>query len=383
MSTATTISTSPSRAVDGSRPEPSRVTLARHRAGLTKTALAAAMAVSARTINDYERKGPPASAVEALAAVLGCTPEFFALPPVEHLSEDQVFFRARRRASSGQRHAAIAAGQIGIELYEWIDRYFHLPEVSLPEVDNTDPVDTAASVRALWGLGTRPLPNLIQLAESKGIRVLSLPRGTDLVDAFSVWCNGKPYVFLSISKTPERSRFDLAHEIGHLVLHPGLPEGGNAIEREADRFASALLMPPSVLHSSVPREPSAADIVEYKKYFRVSAMALNYALREAGRLTEWGHRQNCVRLSELGYRSGEPAGMPQHETSRVFGTIFRSREGRARVAEVAAELGLPVAELHAMTFGTALHTVMANRGEGAKESTRVDTRPSLKLVRST
>jgi Zn-dependent peptidase ImmA (M78 family) len=337
------------------------------------------MAVSARTINDYERKGPPASAVAALAAVLGCTPEFFELPPSELLQEDQVFFRARRRATSMQRHAAIAAGQIGIELYAWIDRNFQLPEVNLPEVDNTDPVETAASVRALWGLGERPLPNLIQLAESKGIRVLSLPYGTDLVDAFSVWSDGKPYVFLSMSKTPERSRFDLAHEIGHLVLHPGLPEGGNAIEREADRFASALLMPPSVLRSSLPREPSTAAILEYKKYFKVSAMALNYALRDAGRLTEWGHRQNCVRLSELGYRSGEPAGMPQHETSRVFSAIFRSKEGRARIVDVAVELGLPVSELHAMTFGAMLHTVVASR-EVTAEPKSSAARPSLKLV---
>ncbi|MBB5913116.1 Zn-dependent peptidase ImmA (M78 family) [Nocardia transvalensis] len=348
---------------------------------MTKTALAEAMAVTVRTINDYERKGPPASAIATLAAVLGCKPEFFDHPAVDDLSEDRVFFRARRRASATQRRAAIAAGQIGVELYAWIDKHFQLPDVYLPEVENTDPVETAASVRALWGLGERPLPNLIQLAESKGIRVLSLPRGTDLVDAFSVWSDDKPYVFLSMSKTPERSRFDLAHEIGHLVLHPGLPEGGNAIEREADRFASALLMPPSLLRSSLPREPSVTDILEYKKYFRVSAMALNYALRDAGRLTEWGHRQNCVRLSELGYRSGEPAGMPQHETSRVFSAIFRSREGRARIADVAAELGLPVSELHAMTFGSTLHTVAAQSDAGP-ESKPAPARPALKLVRS-
>ncbi len=346
---------------------------------MTKTALAKALAVSPRTVNDYERKGPPASAMEALSAVLGCSPRFFARPPVEHLSEDQVFFRARRRASSAQRHAAIAAGQIGVELYAWIDRRFQLPEVHLPELDNADPIEGAAAVRAMWGLGLRPLPNLVQLAESKGIRVLSLPRGTDHVDAFSVWSDGKPYVFLSMSKTPERSRFDLAHEIGHLVLHMGLPEGGNAVEREADKFASALLMPPSLLRSNVPQEPSVGDILQYKKYFRVSAMALNYALREAGRLTEWGHRQNCVRLSELGYRSGEPAGMPQHEGSRVFTTIFRSREGRARIAEVASELGLPVSELHALTFGATLHTVSTN-GESSTEPQTVTSRPALKLV---
>jgi Zn-dependent peptidase ImmA (M78 family) len=71
----------------------------------------------------------------------------------------------------------------------------------------------------MWGLGTGPRPNLLQLCESRGIRVFALAPFADAVEAYSIWRNDIPYVFLARRKAPERLRFDLAHELGHLVLH--------------------------------------------------------------------------------------------------------------------------------------------------------------------
>ena len=54
------------------------------------------------------------------------------------------------------------------------------------------------------------------------------------------------------NKTAEHSRFDAAHELGHLVLHRHGPPRGIEAERQANAFASAFLMP----HGSVfPRAP--------------------------------------------------------------------------------------------------------------------------------
>lgn len=40
------------------------------------------------------------------------------------------------------------------------------------------------------------------------------------LDAFSVWFDNKPFIFLSSDKdTNVRIRFDIAHEIGHLLMH--------------------------------------------------------------------------------------------------------------------------------------------------------------------
>jgi hypothetical protein len=85
------------------------------------------------------------------------------------------------------------------------------------------------------------LRNMVHLLESKGIRVFSLAVGAREVDAFLMWKGAIPYVFLNTHKTSEHSRYDAAHELGHLVLHEeDSPHGGEA-ELRANRFASAFL----------------------------------------------------------------------------------------------------------------------------------------------
>nr|WP_306461590.1 ImmA/IrrE family metallo-endopeptidase [Mycobacteroides abscessus] len=334
--------------------EPTRIRLARHRVGLTKATLAQHLGVTVRTVTNYETEGAPAPAGPALATALDCQLEFLMRPPVDALEADRVFFRARRRASAAQRHAAVAAGRIGIELYEWIAARFGLPELDVPELDHLDPHTAALTLRAMWGLGTRPLPNLVQLAESRGIRVLSLPSGAAAVDAFSVWAQHAPYAFITADKTPERSRFDLAHEIGHLVLHSQRGVGAEGVEREADQFASTFLMPDESLRTVLGHNPSVDEILAARTYYKVSAMAVNYAVLRGGRCTDWSYRQNCIHLSQRGFRTAEPGGMPAHERSRVFGTVFNRPELTHRAA---AELGTTPQSIHTLTFGAAICTV--------------------------
>jgi Zn-dependent peptidase ImmA (M78 family) len=71
----------------------------------------------------------------------------------------------------------------------------------------------------------------------------------DAVDAYSIWYDQVPYVFLTRRKTSERIRFDLAHELGHLVLHGDVPAETTAEERAADAFASEFLIPRELLSS--------------------------------------------------------------------------------------------------------------------------------------
>jgi Zn-dependent peptidase ImmA (M78 family) len=61
-----------------------------------------------------------------------------------------------------------------------------------------------------------------------------------------------------------RARFSLAHEIGHAVLHWDrfdAPEGPDA-EREAHRFAAALLMPAAEIRAMFARARLTLDAVE-------------------------------------------------------------------------------------------------------------------------
>ena len=98
--------------------------------------------------------------------------------------------------------------------------------------------------------------------------------------------------------------FDLAHELGHLVIHRDhrAPRGREA-EFEADAFASSFLMPKSDVIANAPRFPSLKDLIHAKKRWRVSVAALNYRLRKLNLITEWHYRTLCIEIGRMGATS--------------------------------------------------------------------------------
>ena len=72
---------------------------------------------------------------------------------------------------------------------------------------------------------------------------MNLAEADDKVDAFSL-SNKRPLIVRNTAKVnPCRQRFDLAHEMGHLVMHQGIETGCRLTEDQANQFACALLMP--------------------------------------------------------------------------------------------------------------------------------------------
>ncbi|MFL0293713.1 XRE family transcriptional regulator [Mycobacterium sp. SMC-18] len=334
---------------------PERIQIARMRRGLTKLELAKRINVTARTITKYESEAAPASAAAALSAALDFPVGYFLRGDAAVFNATQVSFRAARRATARQREAAVAAGIGGVEIDRWISQRFALPALDLPDLAGCDPRKGAQVLRAMWGLGTKPLPNLVQLCESRGIRVYTLPPFADAVDAYSIWYDEVPYVFLTRRKTPERIRFDLAHELGHLVLHGDVPAESTAEERAADAFASEFLIPSASLSEYLRHNPSFQELLTVRTQFKVSAMALAYAAHQAGRMTDWAHRHICIELSQNGFRTAEPGGMPTYEMSRVFTQILGSAsKSTVNARMIATDLDVPVSDVHALTFGTEL-----------------------------
>jgi Zn-dependent peptidase ImmA (M78 family) len=96
---------------------------------------------------------------------------------------------------------------------------------------------------------------MIHLLESKGIRVYFIAEDYKNVDAFSVWDENTPLILLNTFKSSERSRFDAAHELGHLVLHKhGVPRSKKA-EQDANSFAAEFLMPRTNILAQAPKIP--------------------------------------------------------------------------------------------------------------------------------
>lgn len=368
-----------------------RFSLARRRRGMTKKALAAKVGVSERSVSAYEAGGqePERITLHRISEALGFPEAFFFGDEPETLSPDVASFRSLSKMTARQRDSALGAGSLALMLNDWIESRFNLPAVDLPDLgrerpmtsgapgladgdvdypaENADasPEAAASTLRAHWGLGELPVKNMIKLLELKGVRVYSLAIDAKEVDAFSMWHGERPFIFLNTFKSAEHCRFDAAHELGHLVLHRhGSPQGPD-IEREANAFASAFLMPKASVLAQAPRQVTLHSLIHLKRYWSVSVAALNYRLHALGLTSDWVYRTLCIQLAEEGYRMKEPESIP-HERSLLLEKVFGAlkEEGVSR-RDIAAQLNLSAEELGALTFGLILN-LLPGGGSGGR-----------------
>jgi len=268
------------------------------------------------------------------------------IPQVEGVS-----FRSMSKMTARQRDGAIAAGALAFVLSDWLDREFDLPKADLPDMREELPQTAAAGLRDYWGLGNRPIKNMVYLLELKGVRVFSLGEDGKEVDAYSLWRGAQPYVFLNTQKSPERSRFDAAHELGHLMLHKHAAPSGLEAEKQANEFAAAFLMPEAPLRA-VGRVSGLPKIVELKQQWSVSVAAMAYRLHEIGLLTKWGYQQIFVEISSRGWRTEEPSSV-RREQSQVWQKVLSEvrRDEQLGLAGLSELLLLPEGELAKLLFG--------------------------------
>lgn len=382
-----------------------RFALARKRRGLTKRALAKEVGVTDRSITAYEsgQTVPEIQTIEKISSALRFPVEFFFADDVEELPVEVASFRALTKMTAAQRDIALSAGAVALLLNRWIDNKFDLPAPNFPEDyristdgksrsssgkkssegdqypgfgHENNPEAAAEMLRRYWDLGELPIKSMIALLESNGVRVFSLSVDAREVDAFSMWYSDIPFVFLNTKKTAERCRFDAAHELGHLVMHRhGAPQGQEA-EKEANAFASAFLMPRRSVLANAPRTATLKSLISHKKYWNVSAAALNYRLHSLNLTTDWTYRTLCIDLAKLG-RNHEPE-PSSFETSQVLKKVFASlREDGISKNDVARELLIQPEELDELTFGLMLNALSGKQLSSKPKKIK----PNLKLVK--
>ncbi len=364
-----------------------RLTLARKRRGLTKKALADAVEVSAISLTAYEAgtQIPRPQKIKRLADHLGFPVDFFSKPDLDELPPDGISFRAFTTMTARERDQATSAGQFAINLAQWINSKFKLPEINVPLLRGLEPEVAAQAVRSDWGMGQESIRNVIHLLEANGIRVFSLAEECRRLDAFSLWINDSqtndniPYVFLNTMKSVEHSRMDAAHELGHLVLHwrNDIPKSGRDIELEANTFASAFLMPPDSIKANIPNHTILDELIKRKRIWGASLAALTYWIHKQKMISDWQYHTLFAELSRKGYRTKEPDPIKDRETSKVLTKVFSAlRKDGISNADVARELSLPIEELNKLIFGLAI-TGLGGNGEKINERKE---KPSLRLV---
>lgn len=323
---------------------PSRLRLARQRLALTLTKLAEQSGVSLRSLTNYENgKLPPSEEnLLKLSKALSVPPKFFDRDTADAIPVEAASFRKLSKTTATRRDAVLASATLAVEFFNVIESKFRLPAPDTPSFDKLPPEEAADLVRHRWNLGDRPIPNMIHLLESKGVRIAALRHEYTDIDAFCFIRDGSPYVLLNTSRSGERQRFDAAHELGHLVLHGEQdmdPSTSKEREAEANRFASTFLMPRTAVLTQSMRNASLERILSARTFWKISAMAMTHRLHELHLLSDWQYRSTCITLSEQGYRSAEPGGIVP-ETSQLLRKVMFGSASKVTVRDAASDLDL-------------------------------------------
>ena len=341
-----------------------RLKIARAASGLSLRELEAAIdnLVTAQAIGKYERNEdmPSSRVLSALADALNVSENY--LLASDDMVLEGVDFRKKQIAS--KREEAFVQGQtlhlleryltleklLGLRSIEW-DRPREAP---YPVREPADAENAARALRRYWGLGLDPIPNLAELLEEHGIKVLSC----DLSDIDGLTAkvrrkNGEPMPVIVIKKNEwaERKRFTLAHELAHMVMDVA---NGVDAEKAANRFAGAFLMPAEALWREIGKHRtmiSLGELSKLKLLFGASFQAITYRCRDLGIINDASYRRMFQIFNEHGWRKPpyeEPNALPwtKEVPSRMERLCFRALAERLISESKAAELlGIPVREL--------------------------------------
>ena len=330
-----------------------RLKLARAAAGFSLRDLSAKMdcLISAQALGKYERDEmlPSSTVLIALAKALGVSESY--LLSTGQLELADVAFRKRKLTSA--RDEAVLSAQVlnRVEKYLQIEDILAAasnewkPPTNFPHpVSSVEQAELAADrLRDAWGLGQDPIPRLAEFLEEQGIKVLSLDGLADTISGMTARIergSGRfvPMIVINKQHPGERQRFTLAHELGHLVLEP---IGDLDIDKAADRFAGAFLVPAPMLRAEVGarrHEIPLGELLSLKKLFLASMQCVLYRLKDLEIINQSLCSAVFARMSKLGWRMKEPEPLPPEETQRFKRLVFRSMAEELISESKAAEL---------------------------------------------
>jgi len=311
-----------------------RIKMARRGAQMSLRALAKEVGVSAQAISKYERglDIPSSPVLLRLSRALNVKSEYFFRP-----TEVSVSITSYRRLASLGRKKEQA---ISVRIQEWLERYMEVERLFPSEfhgsfswpaglnrhISSSEEVERVAKdLRRSWELGLDPIENIVQLLEDKGIKI-GLIDGYEGFDACTFWANEEiPVIAVNRRLQGDRQRFNVAHELGHLVLEPA--ENVN-VEYAARRFAGAFLVPEEMVRFELGEARSSCDLHELhllKHKYGLSMQGWIYRAKDLNILSE----PAAIRLFRIFRRRGwyeqEPGDqIPIEEPDRMKRLVLRA-----------------------------------------------------------
>ncbi|TVX93068.1 helix-turn-helix domain-containing protein [Paenibacillus agilis] len=301
----------------------SRLIEAREIRGMTTTELAKLIGVSQQSVSKYENEGavPTFDTLESISTALELPATFFYKPQVEG-NDSVVFFRSKSAATVKSKKVHSHKIKWIKEIADYLEQFLELPQVNIPRfitreryipTDYTEIDEMALKVRELWGLGNGPISNVVLLLEKMGVIVGRSSFSDYSIDACSFWIDDeRPIMLLSNDKTAARSRFDVAHELAHLVLHSKISqtefnnkENYKAIENEAHRFAGAFLLPSPSFGTEV-LSTSLEHFISLKKRWKVSIGAMSYRSKDLDIFSDYQYINMRSKMAKNKWLTKEP-----------------------------------------------------------------------------
>jgi Zn-dependent peptidase ImmA (M78 family)/transcriptional regulator with XRE-family HTH domain len=329
--------------------------LAREARGKTQSRLSKETGISQSKISKIESGNKPLTDEDMakFATALGYPPEFFHRNGRQYGQGTVCHHRKRQSVGTEklrQIHASMNVMRMATsELLNGVEvnaaHSFPLMEVD----DYGSPEKIAQLVRHTWQLPLGPVKSMIDVVEAAGGVVVPCDFGTDKLDAISQRPEAQPpFFFVSTTAPGDRLRFNLAHELGHIIMHQA-PASGQ--EEEANRFAAEFLMPAKEIKPQL-RKLDMARLADLKRHWKVAMQALIMRAYTLGTITDRQRRSWFMRFGQLGYRKTEPVEIPREEPALIRRVVdFHRQQHGYSDAELSRAARLYETEFQAI-YGT-------------------------------
>lgn len=296
----------------------------------SRAELARELGVTGQSIGYYEtgERRPDMTTLLRLSEKLEQPVTFFLKPTLPLKGEAGTrFFRSVGGKSLKLNQALDVKTKWLWELVEFMSRHVNLRHVDLPMFDGpasgsdhytlSEIESLAESTRRHFGLGDGPIANMVALLETQGVVVTRFETRFETrdgkIDAFSCWIGHRPYVMLgSDKKSSARSRYDAAHELGHLLMHRNIAQADlidretlHRIEREANAFAGAFLLPRDRLLQEF-YSTRLSHLEGLKRRWRVSMQAIAHRAKDVGAIDEYQFILFRKQMAAKKWLSSEP-----------------------------------------------------------------------------
>lgn len=279
--------------------------LARNFLGLTLEEVGEQVGKSKQFIHKLETNldRPTETLAIALSECLDVYPDFFYDRSALPVEEEQFHFRKLRTTKVAIKQKALAKGEIFKRLVDFLETKLDLPRYDFTEhsVACLEDIEIAAEgLRSHLGLGSGPIQNITRVAERSGAFVTTFKGVSREVDALSISAARPVIVRNEDERYACRLRFDIAHEIGHFVMHSGQLTGDRVTESEANRFGGAFLLPRSSFAKEFPVSAAGRiswkSLSEIKLRWKASKVAMLMRARQLSLIDDYQLRGAIITL---------------------------------------------------------------------------------------